>query len=459
MYSPLGECQAGADGAYHRCMPSRTLKRDELFHLVWSSPVSNVAKVLGISDVALAKICQKLDVPRPPRGYWQQVSSGQKPKRPTLPKARPRTRSEFVIQKHEPRKSNDEVREPREPPPEVRVAETLRGAHPAALALHAVLDRLEPDREGILYLRARSESCVRISPAFRRRVVFILDALARAFEARGHSVTFETPPDGKRWGAYGVRVDAVDQHVTLQFFEPFHQVRVPLERQLAEKKKHGHYWGPKFTLTPSGRLTMWARGHYPERHAGDRKDSPLEDQLGEFILSVESAFGEMRRRDVERALQEKLRQQAQREEELKTAAAHYRQALVLDLEAMTEEWRRARSIRAFLADIEARVAPGARSPGFQEWLDWARGAAENLDPISAPWKLSKVLRPDFSKLPASHIASWSHWDPESGYRPPVEDLPKSSEHGEMDEDYGEGDGDQADNWAERVTQPVGPGES
>jgi hypothetical protein len=53
-----------------------TLTRDELFHRVWSTPVRTLAQEYGISDVALAKICKKMDVPVPGLGYWARVAMG-----------------------------------------------------------------------------------------------------------------------------------------------------------------------------------------------------------------------------------------------------------------------------------------------------------------------------------------------------------------------------------------------
>ena len=58
--------------------------REELFALVWERPATEVAKELGISDVALGKLCRRLQVPKPPRGYWARVQAGQTPKRPPL---------------------------------------------------------------------------------------------------------------------------------------------------------------------------------------------------------------------------------------------------------------------------------------------------------------------------------------------------------------------------------------
>jgi hypothetical protein len=43
--------------------------RQALYDQVWSTPMTKLAKEYGISDVALAKICKKLNVPYPQRGY------------------------------------------------------------------------------------------------------------------------------------------------------------------------------------------------------------------------------------------------------------------------------------------------------------------------------------------------------------------------------------------------------
>src|SRR5205809_6892525 len=68
--------------------PAQTLSRlsrQELYDLVWSTPASALSEEFGVSDVAIAKRCKKLRVPRPSRGYWAKVEAGKKPKRPPLP--------------------------------------------------------------------------------------------------------------------------------------------------------------------------------------------------------------------------------------------------------------------------------------------------------------------------------------------------------------------------------------
>ena len=66
-------------------------ERQKLFAMVWACPASEVARELGISGVALGKRCRRLQVPKPPRGYWARVASGKTPRRPPLPAYRAET--------------------------------------------------------------------------------------------------------------------------------------------------------------------------------------------------------------------------------------------------------------------------------------------------------------------------------------------------------------------------------
>jgi AcrR family transcriptional regulator len=61
--------------------------REQLYQRVWAKPLSLVAKEFGVSGNALAKICSRMLVPYPSRGYWEKVSGGRAPVRPSLPAA------------------------------------------------------------------------------------------------------------------------------------------------------------------------------------------------------------------------------------------------------------------------------------------------------------------------------------------------------------------------------------
>jgi ankyrin repeat protein len=60
--------------------------REQLYEDVWSAPAEQVAKKHGISGVAIAKVCRRLKIPKPPRGYWAKKAAGRRVSgRPKLP--------------------------------------------------------------------------------------------------------------------------------------------------------------------------------------------------------------------------------------------------------------------------------------------------------------------------------------------------------------------------------------
>src|SRR5262245_63804422 len=73
--------------------------REKLYEEVWARPVMQLAKEMGVSDVAVAKICRKLMIPVPPRGYWARLAAGQSLKRPGLPARTDTTPSAHVFRR------------------------------------------------------------------------------------------------------------------------------------------------------------------------------------------------------------------------------------------------------------------------------------------------------------------------------------------------------------------------
>jgi len=116
-------CDGGKDRKI-RTMAStqRTvLSRKRLYQRVWSESISVVAKEMGLSNNALAKICNRLLVPYPTRGYWNKVSAGKRVARAPLPAA-PERQSEQVVVSSVPAASR---RERTRLPPQQRRAQLL----------------------------------------------------------------------------------------------------------------------------------------------------------------------------------------------------------------------------------------------------------------------------------------------------------------------------------------------
>lgn len=51
-------------------MPSIILSRQRLYDRAWTTPLDPLAKELGLSGRGLGKLCDRHDIPVPPRGWW-----------------------------------------------------------------------------------------------------------------------------------------------------------------------------------------------------------------------------------------------------------------------------------------------------------------------------------------------------------------------------------------------------
>ena len=70
-------------------MDQDRVHRDTLYSEVWTTPMVSLAPKYGVSAVFLKRVCARLNVPCPPRGYWARKQSGQRLKTPPLPKSKP----------------------------------------------------------------------------------------------------------------------------------------------------------------------------------------------------------------------------------------------------------------------------------------------------------------------------------------------------------------------------------
>jgi hypothetical protein len=84
-------------------MEHKTLTREELYGRVWTTPMRRLAQEFGVSDVGLAKICRRHDIPTPPVGYWAKKEYGKPVEQTPLPNAKEGTPQTVEIVEQPPR--------------------------------------------------------------------------------------------------------------------------------------------------------------------------------------------------------------------------------------------------------------------------------------------------------------------------------------------------------------------
>lgn len=354
--------------------------REELYAMVWTTPMQRLAKEFGISDVALAKTCKKLAVPRPSRGYWARKAAGQTVKAKPLPvKSATQNDGVYLSRTAEP-KSVVELSDStivliehlKMPANALSVSDTLDKPHPLVRLTKQALSKSKSDMFGALW---GSYGCLnfRVSKQSLARALLLMDALLKQLEKLGYKVNV---PDS---GETGIAMGDVQMKISL------HERFTRFEQILTEKQKQNWWSFEKYRFEPSGEfdltLTRWP---LHDRHWKDTPKRKLEDRLTDIVVEIVSSTELVRmendRREVERL--QRLEQQRLESERIQREIEENRRRE--ELETQASRWRIASELRSFLQTCEAEFS-GQKSDDTDNpkssWLGWAYEHADRLDPI------------------------------------------------------------------------------
>lgn len=88
---------AGQSGPGEHKEMAKRFCRQELYDLVWTTPMKTLAAQLGISDVGLKKTCARANIPTPDRGYWAKREAGKPTVQIALPRRAPGMSDKVVV--------------------------------------------------------------------------------------------------------------------------------------------------------------------------------------------------------------------------------------------------------------------------------------------------------------------------------------------------------------------------
>lgn len=172
------------------------MTREELYELVWSKPMTEVAKSLGVSGSYMARVCTHLSVPRPNLGYWAKHAVGKTPPRPPLPAARPGdqlswSKGETLPFLLEPRPAGGKPHQPEQ---------TLgKGMHALLRGVKFHFENSRPVKENE-HLRPKKRLLVDITATKSGldKAILLANDLFMALEKAGHRVTLSSLSHARR---------------------------------------------------------------------------------------------------------------------------------------------------------------------------------------------------------------------------------------------------------------------
>lgn len=350
--------------------------RQELYDLVWSTPATALCQDFGVSDVAIAKRCRKLNVPRPSRGYWAKPKA-RRPRRPPLPP----TPEEIFL------------RVARKPMPKtILLPKTCEQLHPIAIELLNKLNTSKPDSQKRLSVRHPTLPEVNVTKNLVERAAKAFHVIIHGVEPLGISFCkSQSQYDG---GHFRKGHDRLYFKIVEEFVEGARE---------SSQGRSDWYWQMKSPV-PSTYLTVCVQtqryGSSDLKRWEEGKNASLERLLPQIVTEIRQHFAEACERRIREAAEQKRRnaeaerhwreyreKEAIRLQEEKTlkhkeALNQVLQNRQCDLIKAAELWRLYQVTLEFIATCERRWRENRSESLTQEQEDWIRWATEAVATIS-----------------------------------------------------------------------------
>jgi hypothetical protein len=355
--------------------------REELYLSVWQAPIGEIAPQYDLTKDMLILICTKLQVPRPPRGYWRKIDAGiSVPKTPLPPltnppfvprlKKLPPIQPAAPLQDERPSRTEDSLMAIR------RLESAPRGVtrgdkiHELISVTTAVLRDAKPFHRDCILQGPRGHKCldIKVTKAALKRALDITNAICLLLEEEGFTVSL----DDKRTFA-----EIAGQKVPFCLSE---RLRVRSRHKMTNLNK------VLFRYEPTGDLEFRAGARsFSAVRLRDGKDCRLHDVIH---LCVSSLMREARRLRI--AATEEAKLEVQREHERRELARlsgllAKEEGRVRDFRNRVSNWSQAQEARKFISVFEK-----GRSAGSVEFsadsetgkrIAWMKEQVDRLDPF------------------------------------------------------------------------------
>jgi hypothetical protein len=359
--------------------------RQALYDQVWSTPMTKLAKSYGISDVALAKTCKRLDIPYPERGYWRKKETGKPVKQLALPQNQDPAKQRAIIHRTvKPELSlSDELAKrivvEQAEEQKITVPERLGKTHRLLNGHLTEWRTASADEYGAIASHHLRELNIRVSRQSLSRAIRILNSLFLALEHRGYQVAIH---DGYK-KALAVRING--EPVQFGIEEKFQRIELP-----QDPKRQSDSWNyprHEYRYEATGVLTLkineWVDG--VQKSWSDGKTARLESGLNVFLIGLLKVADLLKAQRLKREEEERLRVEAQRqheeEERRKQEERDKRDALLKE----ADSWARSQRLRDYISAVKSALVAKYGTPQLgseaDQWLTWADKEADQLDPL------------------------------------------------------------------------------
>jgi len=369
---------------------ARSFTREEFYELVWSKPMTHLAKEFSISDVALHKICKKHGIPNPPLGWWAKKAAGKRVKQIPLPKGKAGTADSITIASADFSRESEALADVREQA-RIRASE---GADDQDAPSHAIVDRTvaklrkaKPSDIGIVAADGLGSIKCEVASSSVDRLAIILPRIVGAASLQG----FDLVADG---GSVQFRseTETVGFSITELIGREKH-VLTDAERAKEEawqrkrdRAARRNSWDevffdrprfPEWDYHPTGRLSLEFEnlyvcgGYSPRRTFRDAKVQRLENMASDIAVGLAVLAAAKTEQRLRWEARQRQIEAERRRRELAARIKRIEDRRTAGLGAILAELDELDRLRRLIAMLAAEV-PAGPTPRLSVFLAWAK---------------------------------------------------------------------------------------
>jgi hypothetical protein len=361
----------------------RVFTREQFHELVWSKPITALAKEFGLSDVALHKICRKHDVPTPPPGWWAKQHAGKKVKITPLPKLKAGISDKIVITGGELRREPDAIAAVREQARVIASSDLPQTIEtpPIVARTIAALRKGKRGPTGLVGTDGRTIRC-EIAPASIDRLERALGRIVAAVAQQGFVLNLREKD---------VCFAGADEEIGFSIVEVTRRIKHELtEKEQAEQDKwqrkrerdiRAGGWSdsfftrphfPEWDSHPTGQLSFELEAYVPgslRRTFRDGKVHRLEDMAGEIAVGIAVVAAAKTEARLQREAAQRHEEEQRRLREHTARAKHIEERRSAGLDQIIGELERLELLQQLQTRIAGLSAAGPRVTEFRRWIE------------------------------------------------------------------------------------------
>lgn len=340
------------------------LSREELYELVWVTPLTKLSKQFNLSDNGLRKICIKYDVPLPKSGHWQKIQHGKVVEIPKL------------IMKDKWADVKIEFRSEQNEHPLSKLARITK-----EIEEELTLELIVPERLSnpcVIIREARADLNLKKSTTHRG----FKTTISTSNNKLSISVTKENVPRALRIMDTFIKVSLARGHqIEIEGTETVYKVngenyKIRFREKHTRQNVNDGRWRTS-ELVPNGVLSLKLDTLFSKEWQDGK--ILLESQIAKIIASFEIRAEDDKKERAEREVYWADQKKKQKIKDDELARERWELSKVDLLLEHAKSWSDSQSIKTFLNHIQSSAD---FKKDHNEWMEWAIGEYERMNPLT-----------------------------------------------------------------------------